>query len=158
MKCKICSNESLKKIISNLRENGLSYREIEDYLLTKFNFKVSLGTISNHFFHIQESKLPILKENEFILTKETIKKIANTFMEIFKKYTKNNADVVESFYEYLNNYKEPEPEIETNISAYEDFKKVILNSPLEDSLKNIILEEFSNNYLKIIAEQQINYK
>jgi hypothetical protein len=146
MKCKVCSNPTLKKIVEGLRKDNFSYREIQEYLLTKFNFKVSLGTISNHFFHTQESKLPILKENEFILTKETI----------FKKYTKNNADVVESFYEYLNNYKEPEPETETNISAYEDFKKLFLNSPLEDSLKNKILEEFSNNYLKIIAEQQIN--
>jgi len=156
MRCRICNNPNLKRIVEGLRKDNFTYREIQEYLLTKFNFKVSLGTISNHFFHIQESKLPILKENEYILTKETIKKIANTFMEIFKKYTKSNADVVESFYEYLNDYKEPEPEIETNISAYEDFKKLILNSPLEDNLKNIILEEFSNNYLKIIAEQQIN--
>jgi hypothetical protein len=155
MKCRICNNPNLKRIVEGLRKDNFTYREIQEYLLTKFNFKISLGTISNHFFHIQESKLPILKENEFILTKETIKKISNTFMEIFKKYIKN-ADVVESFYEYLNNYKEPEPEIETNLSAYEDFKKLILNSPLEDYLKNKILEEFSNNYLKIIAEQQIN--
>jgi hypothetical protein len=155
MRCRICNNPNLKRIVEGLRKDNFTYREIQEYLLTKFNFKVSLGTISNHFFHIQESKLPILKENEFILTKETIKKISNTFMEIFKKYIKN-PDIVESFYEYLNNYKEPEPEIETNISAYEDFKKLILNSPLEDNLKNKILEEFSNNYLKIIAEQQIN--
>jgi hypothetical protein len=157
MRCKICSNSNLKKIVETLRRDNFTYRDIQDYLLSKFHLKVSLGTISNHFYHIQEFKLPNLRPDEFILTKDSIDKITKIFMDTFITYVKD-GDIVESFLIYFKNYKEPEPEIETNLTVYEDLKKIILSSPLPDNLKNIIFEEFSNKYFQMITEQETNNK
>jgi septation ring formation regulator EzrA len=154
--CKICSNQNLKKIVDNLRENGLSYRDIQDYLLTKFNIKISLWSLSNHFWHTQpHSNIPKLDEDEIILGKETLDKICKDFMMVFKKHIKD-ANQVEKFLSYLDDYmqKEPEPKLETNKTVYEDLKKIISNSPLEDSLKTNMLEDFNKSYSQIIKENQ----
>jgi septation ring formation regulator EzrA len=155
--CKICSNQNFKKIVDNLRENGLSYRQIQDYLLTKFNVKVSLWTLSNHFWHMQQlhSNIPTLEEDETILGKEILDKICKDFMILFKKHIKD-ANQVEKFLSYLDDYmqKEPEPKLETNISTYNDLRKIISNSPLEEDVKARMLEDFTKFYSQIIKENQ----
>jgi hypothetical protein len=157
--CKICSNESLKKIINNLRENGLSYREIQDYLLTKFSIKISLWSLSNHFWHIQpHSNIPKLEEDEIILNKATLDKITNCFMRIFRKYVRD-GDSTERFLNFLTDYtnKEERLTLETNKTVYEDLTKMISNSPLEDSLKANMLKEFTSLYSQIISKQEASY-
>jgi hypothetical protein len=157
--CKICSNQSLRKIVDNLRGNGLSYREIQDYLLTKFNIKISLWSLSNHFWHIQpHSNIPKLEEDEIILDKTTLDKVCNSFMTTFRKHIQNPSEV-EKFLNYLNDYMESEPQLrlETNKTVYEDIKKIISHSPLEDSLKANMLKEFTSLYSQIISKQEANY-
>jgi hypothetical protein len=152
--CKICSNQNLKKIVDNLRENGLSYRQIQDYLLTKFNIKIGLWTLSNHFWHTQPHyNIPTLQEDEIILGKEILDKITNSFMAVFKKYIKD-ADTVEQFLKYYKQYiqKELEPKLETNKTVYKDLEKIISNSPLQDNLKTNILKEFTSLYSQIIPK------
>jgi hypothetical protein len=154
--CKICSNQNLKKIVDNLRENGLSYREISNYLLEKFNVKVSLWSLSNHFWHTQpHSNIPKLEEDEIILDKTTLDKIINLFMEIFRRYVRD-GDSTERFLNFLTDYmkKEPEPKLETNKTVYDDLRKIISNSSLEEDVKARMLEGFNKSYSQIIKENQ----
>jgi septation ring formation regulator EzrA len=159
MKCKICFNPNLRRIVDNLRDNGLTYREISNYLLEHFNIKVGLWTLSNHFWHTQpHSNIPKLEEDEIILGKEILDKICKDFMMVFKKHIKD-ANQVEKFLSYLDDYmqKEPEPKLETNISTYNDLRKIISNSPLEEDVKARMLEDFNKFYSQIISKQQANY-
>jgi septation ring formation regulator EzrA len=153
--CRICSNPNLKRLIDSLKQSGLSYRQIQDYLLTKFSVKISLWSLSNHFWHVQpHSNIPKLDEDEIILGKETLDKICNSFMTTFKKHIQNPSEV-EKFLSYLDDYmqKESEPKLETNKTVYEDLRKIISNSPLEDSLKTNMLEDFNKSYSQIIPKQ-----
>jgi septation ring formation regulator EzrA len=158
--CKICCHENLRKVVDNLRNNGLSYRQIQDYLLTKFNVKVGLWTLSNHFWHTQQlhSNIPKLDEDEIILGKEILDKICNNFMMVFKKHIKD-ANQVEKFLSYLDEYmqKEPEPKLETNKTVFQDLEKIVSNSPLEDSLKANMLKELTDCYFQIIPRQRTTY-
>jgi biopolymer transport protein ExbB/TolQ len=143
--------------VDSLKESGLTYRQIQDFLSTKYGIRISLWTLSNHFWHMQQlhSNIPTLEEDETILGKEILDKICNSFMTTFKKHIKD-ANQVEKFLNYLDDYmkKEPEPKLETNITVYEDIKKIISNSPLEDSLKTSMLEDFNKSYSQIIKENQ----
>jgi hypothetical protein len=142
--------------VDSLKESGLTYRQIQDFLSTKYGIRISLWTLSNHFWHSQSfSSLPRLEQNEIILSKETLDKITNSFMRIFRKYVRD-GDSTERFLNFLTDYmkKEPEPKLETNITVYEDIKKIISNSPLEDSLKTSMLEDFNKSYSQIIKENQ----
>jgi hypothetical protein len=155
MKCKICFNPNLKRIVDNLRDNGLTYREISNYLLEHFNIKVGLWTLSNHFWHSQPHyNIPTLGDNEFILSKEILDRICNNFMRVFKKHIED-ANQVEKFLSYLDEYmqKEPELRLETNRTVYQDLEKIISHSPLEDSLKANMLKDFSSLYSQIISKQ-----
>jgi phage-related protein len=145
--------------VDSLKESGLTYRQIQDFLSTKYGIRISLWSLSNHFWHIQPySNIPKLEENEIILGKETLDKICKDFTMVFKKHIKD-ANQVEKFLSYLDDYmqKESEPKLETNKTVYDDLRKIVSNSPLEDSLKANILKEFSSLYSQIISKQQANY-
>jgi hypothetical protein len=101
------------------------------------------------------SDIPALEEDEIILGKETLDKITNSFMRIFKENVRD-ANMVEQFLIYLDDYmqKEPKLRLETNKTIFQDLEKIILHSPLENSLKANMLKEFTSLYSQIIKENQ----
>jgi hypothetical protein len=155
-KCKLCENKDLAKIVNSLRRDNLPYRAIQKYCMENLNYPLSLKALSIHFQHtaLEQAKIPQLKENEILLPREVVSKLSDTLSKALRENTKD-ADVVESYYNWISTVNVEEPKILTNFSAYRELSFYILGSPLPEPIKQKVYQDFKQNYFSLLSSNSI---
>lgn len=141
MSCKICSNKDLTTFIEALKEQRLTYREILTSL-EKIGIHISIGTLSNHFFHSTLSRIsiPKLEGSDRYLTEDMRNRLDEPILQIME----NNfsAEELIMFRDSLKRNKPSTPKIET-IESYLHYISLSLNdSSIPTEKKQSTLEKY----------------
>jgi len=156
VKCRICENKDLAKIVDSLRRDNLPYRAIQKYCMENLNYPLSLKMLSIHFQHIalEQARIPQLKENEVLLPREVLSKVSDTLSKAFIKNVKN-AEIVEEYYNWISTVNIEEAKIPTNLSVYKELSFYILGSPLPEPIKQKVYADFKQNYINLLTANSI---
>jgi hypothetical protein len=154
-RCRICENKDLAKIVNSLKRDNLPYRAIQKYCIENLNYPVSLKMLSIHFQHtaLEQAKIPQLKDDEVLLPREVASKLSDTLSKALRKI--KDADIVESYYNWISTISIEEPKILTNLSAYRALSFYILGSPLPEPIKQKVYADFKQNYIALLNSNSI---
>ncbi len=145
MSCKICKNQDLQNLVEQLKDRGESYREILQYLET-LGIHISLGTLSNHFFHSTLSRLEIPKigKDDIILTEKNIGLVDTALVHLIS--SKVNLKELEALRDSFSKNEESLPKIPTVESYLRHLKTAIEKASIPQETKTLIIPALEQVY------------
>lgn len=137
--------------VEALKEQKLTYREILS-TLEKIGIHISIGTLSNHFFHSTLSKIeiPKLEGNDRFLTNDVRNKIDDAFLEIMEN-TFTTEELV-SFRDSLRRNMSSTPKIDTVESYFQYISLSLMDSSIPTEKKQGTLNEMKEKYESKLVE------
>ena len=129
--------------VEALKEQRLTYREILSNL-EKIGIHISIGTLSNHFFHstLAKIQIPRLEGSDRFLTDEMRTKIDEPLLQIMEgNFT---PEELIAFRDSLRRNEPSTPKIETEESYFQHICTSLMDSSISLEKKQITKEKYES--------------